>query len=113
MDSAHRRGPLRWQAGAFRRADADRVHSQSAGCQQIENVHITLVDCDDASRVARLHLDRSQPGLANPTMMNWARYLRNETRECGAEILDTSELSIEECINHVKRVFGSSRSTKP
>ena len=60
-----------------------------------------LLDCDDITRSKRLSLERKQPELANDTMMNWARYLRREAAERGCEILDTSVLSIRQCISHV------------
>src|ERR1700733_1456836 len=57
-----------------------------------------LVDCDDKTRSRRLSLEREQPELANENMMNWARYLRHEAKESGCEILDTSALSLDQCI---------------
>ncbi|MGH8141422.1 MAG: AAA family ATPase [Steroidobacteraceae bacterium] len=60
-----------------------------------------LVDCDDETRSRRLALERQQPELANETMLNWARYLRREARRSGCEILDTSTLSVEQCVIHV------------
>jgi len=53
-----------------------------------------LVDCDDATRAARLTFDRQQPELANAEMMSWANYLRLEARAHGCEILDTSAMSV-------------------
>jgi len=60
-----------------------------------------LLDCDDETRSRRLSLERKQPELADEHMMDWARYLRREAGRCGCEILDTSLLSLEECIRHV------------
>lgn len=60
-----------------------------------------LVDCDDDTRSRRLSLGREQPELANEIMMNWAHYLRREARESLCEILDTSVLSIEQCVSYV------------
>jgi RNase adaptor protein for sRNA GlmZ degradation len=60
-----------------------------------------LVDCDDEIRSRRLSLERKQSELANKNMMDWARHLRGEARRCGCEILDTSMLSLEQCISHV------------
>jgi adenylate kinase family enzyme len=74
---------------------------------EITTAHIILVDCDDLTRTARLRVDRSQPELANPIMMNWALYLREEALRLGIEILDTSLKSLEDCIPHLKRcLFG-------
>jgi len=60
-----------------------------------------LVDCNDEIRSRRLSFERKQSELANRNMMDWARYLRREARRCGCEILDTSTLSLEQCISHV------------
>ena len=57
--------------------------------------HIILVDCDDETRRRRLTSDRNQPELASDDMMNWAAFLRREAEQAGAEILDTSALSID------------------
>jgi shikimate kinase len=60
-----------------------------------------LVDCDDETRSRRLSLEREQPELADENMTNWARYLRREAKGSGCEILDTSALSLDQCILHV------------
>jgi shikimate kinase len=60
-----------------------------------------LVDCDDEVRSSRLSLEREQPELVNGDTMNWARHLRREAKGRGCEILDTSELSLDQCIIHV------------
>jgi shikimate kinase len=65
-----------------------------------------LVDCDDRTRSKRLSLERGQPELANEDMMNWARYLRREAGKSGCEILDTSALSIEQCVSYVMARLG-------
>jgi GTPase SAR1 family protein len=86
------------------------IHDALAA-QAISNARVILIDCDDATRTARLHLDRTQPDLANPTMMNWARYLRDEAHQFGAEILDTSHKSLEESVAILKRyLFNSAQA---
>ena len=61
-----------------------------------------LVDCDDETRSRRLLIERAQPELVTEDMMNWAGYLRNEARASGGcEILDTSTLSLDQCVSHV------------
>jgi hypothetical protein len=62
---------------------------------------IICVECDDATRTARLTHDRRQPELANESMMGWSRYLHQETIAAGYEILDTTALSLTESIQHV------------
>jgi len=69
-----------------------------------------LVDCDDETRSRRLALERKQPELANESMMDWARYLRAEAGRCGCEILDTSMLSLEQCISHVMGRLNGNKS---
>ena len=67
----------------------------------IEGAHILLLDCDDATRTARLHNDRHQPELANEEMMNWSRYLRAEAAQAGCEVLDTGKLPLASCRDRV------------
>jgi hypothetical protein len=74
------------------------VH-EALAAQSVSNARIILIDCDDATRAARLHVACAQPDLANATMMNWARFLREEAHQLGAEILDTSHQTIEQCVN--------------
>jgi adenylate kinase family enzyme len=80
---------------------------EALAAHEITTAHIVLLDCDDVIRAARLHLDRSQPELANSIMMNWARYLRQEALELGVETLDTGHESFDGCIAHLKPLlFG-------
>lgn len=60
-----------------------------------------LVDCNDATRTRRLIVDRQQPELANDDMMKWATFLRAEALGAGCDVLDTSELSLEQSISYV------------
>jgi ABC-type taurine transport system ATPase subunit len=72
----------------------------------IEDFHIVLVDCDDATRAHRLSLRRGQSELANPTMMNWAEVLRAEAELAGCDILDTSTASLDTCVERVCSLFA-------
>jgi hypothetical protein len=67
----------------------------------IADAHVILVDCDDATRIHRLTIGRQQPELANPEMMNWAAFLRREAKQGGYEVLDTTGLSLMDCVEHV------------
>jgi predicted kinase len=67
----------------------------------LTDARIVLLDCDDTTRTRRLEVDRRQPELANPTMMNWAKFLRAEAERAGCEILDTSHATLEACIERV------------
>lgn len=62
-----------------------------------------LIDCDDETRISRLSIERKQPDLANATMMNWAKWLRQDAKERGCEILDTSAASLEKSVAQVLR----------
>jgi hypothetical protein len=74
---------------------------------------IILIDCDDATRTERLHGPRGQPELANTDMSNWARYLRDQAREFGCEIWDTSHCSLDVSVAHVgKQLLGQKEQPK-
>lgn len=68
----------------------------------IPDVRIILVDCNDEVRNRRLSADRTQPELANATMADWARFLRDEARRGGHAILDTSELAPDACVERIR-----------
>jgi len=71
--------------------------------QSLPNAHVILVECEDATRDARLIHDRGQPELANDSMRGWSRYLHGEAVGVGIEILDTSKQTLAECVAHVAR----------
>jgi hypothetical protein len=72
----------------------------------IVGARIVLVHCDDATRTHRLCNERNQPDLASAEMMNWAKFLRLEADASGADLLDTSKLSIEESVGYVCERLG-------
>ena len=78
----------------------------------IANARVILVDCDDATRTHRLTAIRNQPELANPNMMIWAEFLRQEAKEAGCEVLDTSRLSPKESVERVCVRLASGASCK-
>lgn len=51
---------------------------------------IMLVDAADHVRHQRLIEERKQPDLVNPTMDNWARYLRDQANSMGIEVIDST-----------------------
>jgi hypothetical protein len=73
---------------------------------------VILVDCDDATRTQRLTTNRNQPELADPTMRVWAEFLRREAKEAGCEVLDTSQLSLEDSVEQVCAHLVSGASCK-
>src|SRR5262249_44595018 len=82
-----------------------RIHfiEEAVASAGISDVRIILVDCSDDARIRRLSADRQQPGLASATMTGWARFVRDEARQGRHEILDTSELTPDECIAQIRR----------
>jgi hypothetical protein len=72
----------------------------------IADVRVILLDCDDKTRAHRLVAMRNQPELANPTTMNWAAFLRREAQAGGYGVLDTSRLSLADCVDHVCRLLA-------
>ena len=72
----------------------------------VTGAQVILADCSDDVRYARLRTDRNQPELANPTMMSWARYLREEAGNAGFEILDTGCLPLADCVDYVRQRLG-------
>ena len=79
----------------------------------IARARIVLVHCDDESRTHRLVNERKQPDLADPDMMNWARFLRGEAEAGGFELLDTSTISIDDSVEYVCERLGIGRSAGP
>src|SRR5262249_52986155 len=67
----------------------------------IANHRIILLDCDDATRTQRLGVERGQSDLANPTMLNWAKFLRDEAQNARCEILDTLLVPLEACVERI------------
>ena len=67
------------------------------------DARIILVDCDDATRAHRLITERRQPDLANPKMMMWAAYLRNEAQEAKCQVLDTAGVTLESSVSQVRQ----------
>lgn len=58
---------------------------------------IILFDCTDGVREQRL-AERGQPELANKKMMNWAKYLRDESLLNGYKIIDNTNYSIQQSL---------------
>jgi hypothetical protein len=79
---------------------------EGLAASEIATARIILIDCDDNARIKRLRAVRSQPELANPTMLSWARYLREEASRFGVDVLDTTERSVSDCAADLKfRLF--------
>ena len=70
----------------------------------IDNYKVILFDCEDLIRNKRIHT-RGQPYLVNPDMDNWARFLREDSKKRNVEIMDTSNIPIEEMGNVLEKVL--------
>lgn len=80
--------------------------SQAAAAAGIGNCVLILADCDDATRIRRLTFDRRSPDLANTTMMEWAKCLRDEAKQLHRTILDTTFAPLEVCVEQVWAQLG-------
>lgn len=74
---------------------------EALAAEEIEHARIVLVECDEATRTARLTHDRMQPELANESMMGWSRYLHEEAVALGCEVLDNGSLTLAESVEKV------------
>lgn len=61
----------------------------------IVSYEVILFDCTDEVRKQRL-INRGHPELANDQMMNWAKYLREESLFRNYKIIDNTNLTQEE-----------------
>jgi RNase adaptor protein for sRNA GlmZ degradation len=84
---------------------------EAARAARISEYMVILVDCDDHTRRYRLSVERRQSDLASDEMMNWERYLREETYARGDSILDTSGIDVGEAVEIVRRHFQQSGRT--
>lgn len=74
---------------------------EAAAAVRVTGYVLILVDCDDATRIERLSSNRRQANLAAPAMMTWARYLRGEAVQLHRTILDTTHLTLGDCVQRV------------
>ncbi len=63
----------------------------------IQDYLIILFDCSDEERKRRL-IERNSPHLVTFQMMDWARYLRENCVDKNCFIVDTTNLTKEECM---------------
>lgn len=59
---------------------------------EIHFYEVILIDCSDEERKKRL-IERGQIELADQNMMNWAQYLREESKQRNYRILDNTQLT--------------------
>jgi len=70
----------------------------------ITDYKVLLLDCSEAERLIRLK-QRGQAELANEDMKNWAEYLRNQSKNFGQEIINTSDMSVSEMIENINNLL--------
>jgi len=68
-----------------------------------DNYQIVLIDCSDEEMERRLIYLRKQPELFNPDMKNWLKFLRKQSREFNATIINNSNVSKEELLRKFER----------
>lgn len=68
--------------------------------QEILAYEIILLDCSDEKRRERL-IKRGQAELADQSMMNWAQYLREQCQQKNYPIINNTQLTIGETLNHL------------
>lgn len=73
----------------------------------VEYAQIVLVDCEPTKRNERLHMDRSQPELANQQMDCWAAYLRGQADALNLSIIDTSTDPIDKSLIELELLVRS------
>ena len=53
-----------------------------------------------------LPIRESQPELFNNDMRNWRRFLRNQARELGAKVIDTTNLSPDDLVEQFEEAVA-------
>ena len=79
---------------AFLKAALDAHH--------IATSRVVVIDCDDRTRADRLR-GRGQPELAGGDMMRWAALMRQEVDAFGFDLIDTSDLTLDQGVARVRR----------
>jgi chloramphenicol 3-O-phosphotransferase len=82
---------------------------EAIAAARITTARIILVDCSDSVRTGRLTHDRQQPDLANENMMGWARFLREEAKRGGYEILDTGSVPFSSSVDQLMAYLRQAR----
>ncbi len=70
----------------------------------ITSYEVILFDCSDEARNQRL-IDRGHSRLVNEQMMNWAKYLKEESLKRGYFIIDTSDLTQEQSKENLLKII--------
>ena len=71
-----------------------------------KNYEIILIDCEEKELIRRLVEERNQPELANEDMLNWLKYLRQESKKYNYKNIDTTRRTIHETGKILIRKFN-------
>jgi broad-specificity NMP kinase len=66
---------------------------------------IILIDCSEEEMAYRLTHKRGQPELLTNDMRNWLKFLRNQAKELGIKIVDTTNKSNEQVVKEFEQVM--------
>jgi dephospho-CoA kinase len=77
---------------------------QACDSAGVQDYRIILIDCSDEERKTRL-IGRNSAHLANPQMMDWARYLRENCTGENCQIIDNTYLSKEETVKKLSTLL--------
>lgn len=67
---------------------------------------VILFDCSDEERTKRL-VHRGNPELADQNMMNWAKYLREESQKRDYHIINNTHLTHKETFNQLQDLIST------
>jgi RNase adaptor protein for sRNA GlmZ degradation len=70
-----------------------------------KDYQLILIDCSEQVMEKRLVQERKQPELFNEDMRNWLKFLRNQAKQFGATIIDSSVLSEKELLMKFERAI--------
>jgi hypothetical protein len=81
---------------------------EAHSARSIDGIAACLVDCDDATRIARLH--ERATALDVPRLLSWAAWLRDHAREHRLPVLDTTSRSVGDVAADLADWISASRS---
>ena len=71
-----------------------------------KNYQIILLECTEQEMGDRLADKRAQPELFNSDMKTWLKFLRNQAREVGAKVIDTTNSSPEDVVEQFEQAVN-------
>ena len=71
----------------------------------VSDYTVILFDCSDEERKRRLIEERNQPDLANPQMMDWAKYLRDRCVGKNYAVLDNTHITSKQGFERLLKII--------